>query len=95
MTQLSPLDSTEPPGIADLLGAVLPTWAKVGAYIDAGRLTHVDIHTDRVAPRETGRRSVKRPRSDEDSAQLPSFDCVSQRGGSAIDSCFHLVDVGI
>ena len=26
---------------------MLPTRAKVGAYIDAGRLAHVDIHKDR------------------------------------------------
>ena len=45
-------------------GAALPTWAKVGAYIDAGRLAHVDIH-------ENGERTVKRPRGDRDSAQLP------------------------
>ena len=33
----------EPPGIDELPGAVVPTWAKIGAYIDAGGLEHVDI----------------------------------------------------
>ena len=55
MAQLSSLGSTELPGIDVLLGAVLLTSAKVGAYIDAGRLAHVDIHKDPVAPREKRR----------------------------------------
>ena len=70
MTQLSSLDSTEPPGIDNLLGAVLPTWTKVGVYNNAGRLAHIDIHQDPVAPREKGGRTVKCPRRDEDSARL-------------------------
>ena len=71
MTQLSPLDSTEPPRIDEILGAVLPNWGKVGAYIDAGRLAHVDTHKYPVAPRGQGGHTVKRPRWDEDYAQLP------------------------
>ena len=71
MTQLSPLDSTEPPGIDDLLGAVLPTWAKVGAYTltPVGWRTSIFTKTRRTS-RKKGERSVKRPRRDEDSAQL-------------------------
>ena len=42
----------EPPGIDDLPTVVLPTWTKVGAYLDAGGLEHVDIHKDPVATRE-------------------------------------------
>ena len=61
----------EPPEIDELLGAELPTWAKVGAYIDAGRMAHVAIHRDPVALLENGGRTVERPRRDEDIAQLP------------------------
>ena len=61
----------EPPGIYELPGATVPTWAKIGAYIDAGWQEHVDIHKEPVAPREKEGRAVKRARKDEDSAQLP------------------------
>ena len=60
----------KPPGIDQLLGAVVPTWAKIVAYIDAGGLEHVDIHKEPVAPREKRGRAVKRGRKNEDSAQL-------------------------
>ena len=45
-------NSHEPPGIDELLRAVLSTWAKDNTYIiDAGRLARVDIHKDPVTPR--------------------------------------------
>ena len=70
----------EPPGIDRLPGAVVPTWEKVGACIDAGGLEHVDVHNEPVAPCERGGRAVKRARKDEDSAQLPCFGWVFRRG---------------
>ena len=63
----------EPRGIDELPAVVLPTWTKIGAYIDAGELEHVDIHKDPVETREKGGRAVKRVCRDEDSAQLPCF----------------------
>ena len=36
----------EPPGIYELPRAVVPTWAKIGVYIDADGLEHVDIHKE-------------------------------------------------
>ena len=68
------------PWIYELAGAVVPTCAKVGVFIDAGGLEHVDIHKEEVAPREKEGRAVKRARKDEDSAQLPCFGWAS-RGG--------------
>ena len=68
----------EPPGIYELPGAVVPTWAKIGAHIDADGLEHVDIHKEPVAPREKGGREVKRARKDEVSAQLPCFGWASR-----------------
>ena len=70
----------EPPGIDELPGAVLSTWANVGAYIDAGRLAHVGVHKDSVAPREKQSRKVERVSRDDDSVQLPCFGWASQRG---------------
>ena len=63
----------EPPGIYELPGAGVPTWAMIGTYIDAGGLEHVDIAKEPVAPREKGGRADKRARKNEDSAQLPCF----------------------
>ena len=54
------------------------TWAKIGIYIDAGGLEHVDIHKEPVAPREKGGRAVKRAPKNEDSAQLPCFGWASR-----------------
>ena len=59
---------------------MVPTWAKIGAYIDAGGLEHVDIHKEPVAPRDKEGRAVKRARKNEGSAQLPCFGWAS-RGG--------------
>ena len=59
----------EPPGIDELPGAVVPTWAKIGAYIDAGGLEHGDIYKEPVVPREkegvrsNGRAGMKTPLS--------------------------------
>ena len=71
-THLSPLGlpGTSRRGIYEFPGAVVPTWAKIGAYIDAGGLGHVDIHKEPVAPREKGGRAVKRARKDEGSASV-------------------------
>ena len=70
----------EQPGIDEFPGALVPIWAKFGAFIDAGGLEDVDIHKQPVAPREKGGRAVKRARRDEDSAQLPCFGWASRRG---------------
>lgn len=65
----------EPPGLDELSSAVVPNWAKVGAYIDGG-----DIHKNPVAPHEKGRRAVERAHRDADYAQLPCFAWATQRG---------------
>ena len=70
----------EPPGISELPAVVEPTWAKIRAYIDAGRLGHVDIHKDPVATRDKGGRAGKRARRDGDAVQQPCFGWSSQRG---------------
>ena len=66
--------------LEDLPAVVLPTWSKIAAYIDAGRLEHVDTHKDPVATREKGGRAVKRARRDTDCARLPCFGWASQCG---------------
>ena len=68
----------KPPGIYELPGAVVPTWAKIGIYIDAGGLEHFDIQKEPVAPDEKGGRAVTRARKDEDSAQLTCFGWASR-----------------
>ena len=70
----------EPPGIDEFSAVALPTWTKIGAYIDAGGLEHVDILKDPVATREKGGRTVHRAHRDADSAQLPCLGWASQRG---------------
>ena len=84
----------EPPGINDLLRAVLPTWAKVGAYIDVSRLAHVDIHKDRshLTKKEGALLNVgagtKTPSNVRAGTRTP-LSCRDRRwgrGGSAIDS---------
>ena len=59
---------------------MVPTWEKIGAYIDAGGLEHVDIYNEQVAPREKGGRAVKGARKDVDSDQLSCFGWAFRRG---------------
>ena len=77
----------EPPGIYELPGAVVPTWAKIGVYSDAGGLEHVDIHKEPVAPRAKGGRAsnvrarMKTPLSFRASVGPPGEGCWFERKG--------------
>ena len=71
----------EPPGIDEMPGAMAPTWAKIGAYNDAGGgLENGEIHKEQVVPREKGGGAVKRARRDDDPSQLPCFGWASRWG---------------
>ena len=69
----------ETPGIGELTGTAVLTWAHLNAYIDFGGPKHTDIHKKPVAHREKGKRAVKRAHRDEDSAQFPCFRWASRR----------------
>ena len=58
---------------------VVPTLAKIRAYMDAGGLEHVDIHKGPVATRVKGGRAGKRARRDGDAVQQPCFGWSSHR----------------
>ena len=69
----------KPSGIREMPAVVVPTWAKIRVYIDAGGLEHIDIHKDPEATRDRGGRADKRARGDGDAALQPCFGRYSQR----------------
>ena len=77
-----------------MLGAVLPTWAKVGASTLTPAAGARRFPRRPIAHREMEGAIFLRPRRGEGLSQLSWFGWVSQRGGSAVDSRFHLVDAG-
>lgn len=54
----------EPPGIDDLSAVVVPTWAKIRAFINAGGLANVEVHRSPSPRGENEERGRKRAHSD-------------------------------